>query len=338
MIWLTVAFGFAGLLSCGLIYQALQAARDRRIHPAPGRLIDVGGHALHLTCSGLGGPTVLLESGVAASSISWSAVQPELAKLTRVCAYDRAGLGWSESGPRPRSARQCVLELHALLDRARLRPPLILVGHSFGGLLARLYAAEHPATVGALVLLDPLGAGEWCELDAAQRRMLRGGVALSRCGALLARLGFVRLCLSLLRAGSIRIPRLVGRCFGREASNLLGRMVGEIRKLPPAVWPWAQAHWSQPRSFAAMADYLAALPQSAAETAALSRASSIPTFVLSAGNCPARRLAEHRELARRSAGGRHQIASGSGHWIQLDRPELVVATIREALEALRGAD
>ena len=101
--------------------------------PAPGRLVDIGGMRLHLSCAGEGGPTVVLEAALGASSISWSLVQPGLARLTRVCSYDRAGFGWSDRGPMPRTARRIASELHTLLERARVPAPYLLVGHSFGG-------------------------------------------------------------------------------------------------------------------------------------------------------------------------------------------------------------
>ena len=331
MSWSILLLCLLFLLLAGALYQARGAARDRRRHLAPGRLIDVGGYSLHIYCTGLGRPAVVLESGIGASALSWSLVQPQLSQLTRVCSYDRAGLGWSDPGPRPHSARQCVVELHTLLARACLPAPYVMVAHSFGGLIARLYASEHPGEMAALVLLDPLAPGEWLQLDRTRRRVLQGGVAFSRIGALLARLGVVRLCLARLSSGSTRFPRLVAQSFGREASGLVGRLVGEVRKLPPEVWPWAQAHWSQPRCFAALADYLAALPESAAQAASAGPLRALPIIVLSAGNTSEERLAEHRALARLSPRGEHRIARGSGHWIQLDRPELVVRAVRDAL-------
>src|SRR5215831_16413900 len=111
--------------------------------PAPGRLIDVGGWWLHLNCSGQAKPsraTVILEAGAGDFSVDWSLVQPLVAPFARACSYDRAGAGWSDLGPRPRTMRQQVWELHALLEHAGEKPPFVLVGHSYGGWLARLSA------------------------------------------------------------------------------------------------------------------------------------------------------------------------------------------------------
>jgi len=125
--------------------------------PAPGRLIDVGGWSLHLNCTGTASPSqpsVILESGIGDFSVEWSLVQPGVARATRVCSYDRGGDGWSDLGPHPRTMRQIVYELHTLLERAGERPPFVLVGHSYGGVLARLYQATYPSDVAGLVLVE----------------------------------------------------------------------------------------------------------------------------------------------------------------------------------------
>jgi pimeloyl-ACP methyl ester carboxylesterase len=125
--------------------------------PPPGRLIDVGGWKLHLNCTGAKNasqPTVVLESGLGDFSVEWSLVQPGVAKFARVCSYDRAGDGWSEMGPFPRTYRQIVYELHTLLERAGEKGPYVLVGHSYGGWLVRAYQGTYPAEVAGLVLLE----------------------------------------------------------------------------------------------------------------------------------------------------------------------------------------
>lgn len=125
--------------------------------PAPGVLVDVGGHKLHIRCLGPAGkgPTVILEAGGGGFSSSWSLVQDLLSPRVRSCAYDRAGSGWSEPGPAPRTMRQEVFELHALLGVAQVPGPFVLVGHSIGGLLVRLYAERYGSDVIGLVLVDP---------------------------------------------------------------------------------------------------------------------------------------------------------------------------------------
>ena len=133
---------------------AFAKSKLARENPPPGRLVDVGEFKMHSHCTGEGSPTVLLEAGLDDFSIFWSLVQAEIAETTRVCSYDRAGLGWSEPNPSPRTSETMVDELHRLLVNAKVDPPYILVGHSFGGALTRLYAHKYPDEVLGMVLVD----------------------------------------------------------------------------------------------------------------------------------------------------------------------------------------
>ena len=291
----------------------------------PGELISVGDHRLHIHCTGRGGPAVVLEAGVAASSVSWTGLQRQLSEFTTVCSYDRAGLGWSDLARTPRTPDAMVSELHVLLNEAKLQPPYVLVGHSFGGLLARLFADLYPDDVLALVLLDPAHVGEWARPRPEDLRRLRRGIQLSRRGAWLARIGFVRLSLNLLAGGRRTLPKLMAKASGGgRGSGVTERLVGEVRKLPPEAWPVVQEHWSRPESFLGMASHLEALPAVAAAAEGL----HFPrTTVISKASQPASGLAEHRSL------GRHIVAERSGHWVHLDEPELVTAIVREIVEA-----
>ena len=123
--------------------------------------MDVGGFRLHLHCAGEGSPTIVLDAALGASSLSWSLVQPELARLSRVCSYDRGGFGWSDPGPMPRTAYRIAEELHTLLERARVPPPYVLVGHSFGGLVALIFTRRFRSVTSGLVLVDPAHAEDW---------------------------------------------------------------------------------------------------------------------------------------------------------------------------------
>lgn len=127
---------------------------DSALPPAPGKLIDVGGYSLHLYCTGEGGPAVILDAGLGDWSINMANLQEQIAEFTQVCTYDRAGYGWSEEGPEPRTSQQIVDELAALLENGEVEPPYILAGHSFGGVNVMMFAAQHPELVEAVVLLD----------------------------------------------------------------------------------------------------------------------------------------------------------------------------------------
>ena len=319
----------------GFFYQAAGSAADQRKFPPPGRLVGVGGWHLHLVEAGQGTPSVIFESGIAASSLNWTALQREVARFARACAYDRAWLGWSDPSPSPRVGSVLVDELHSLLIAAQVPPPYVLVGHSFGGLLVQAYTVAHPDQVAGLVLIDPLPAKEWQLISEEQARILRWGVTLSRRGALLARLGVVRFSLALLSSGGRRIPKLVARLTSGRAESTLSRLVGEVQKMPPEVWPMVQAHWCQPKAFLGMAEYFKALPESCAQAAALGDLPQIPVSILSAGNSTPAQLAERDALACRSPRGKHIIIRHSGHWIQLDQPQVVIEAIRQVVEMVR---
>ena len=151
---LGLVIGLVALAGIAVIYQAFGTEIYRRIYPPPGELVDVGGHSLHISCVGEGSPTVFLESGSGATSVDWANIQPEVANTTRVCAYDRAGSGWSEPGPGPGDPQQIAGELHTLLGNAGIDGPYVLVGHSFGGLYVRMYAELYPNEVEGMVLVD----------------------------------------------------------------------------------------------------------------------------------------------------------------------------------------
>ncbi|MCX6024566.1 MAG: alpha/beta hydrolase, partial [Chloroflexi bacterium] len=144
LIWLVgIVTGLLGLLLLCAGYESVSEAADARTYPPPGQMVDVGGYRLHIHCIGAGGPTVVIDAGLGDWSASWGSwVQPDVAKTTRVCAYDRAGMGYSEPGPPPRSAEHFAQELHTLLHQGGVPGPYVLVGHSLGGLTARVFAHQ----------------------------------------------------------------------------------------------------------------------------------------------------------------------------------------------------
>src|SRR5215218_9768448 len=152
LVWLVA--GLLALAVIGAIYQVVATQIDQRTYSPPGEMVNVNGRLMHINCMGEGGPTVILEAANFGMSAHWVRVQQQLAQTTRVCSYDRAGMGWSERGPESRDAKQISSELHTLLKGADTEGPYVLVGHSYGGLYARMYAARYPKQVAGVVLVD----------------------------------------------------------------------------------------------------------------------------------------------------------------------------------------
>ena len=181
----------------GALYQTIATEIDKRNYPPPGQMVDVGGYRLHLYCLGEntdGRPTVILETGLGGSSTSssWGWVQPEIARTTRVCAYDRAGLGWSEPSPYLRDAQHIATELHTLLHNSQIPGPYVLVGWSFGCLYVRAYASQYREDVAGLVLLDS-SSPEQCTSTPAWQAQCASSANNAAMAHVLARFGIVRL-------------------------------------------------------------------------------------------------------------------------------------------------
>jgi pimeloyl-ACP methyl ester carboxylesterase len=182
-----------GLLAVSAVAGGLEtvaASRAPDPYPMPGALHDVGGHRLHLSCSGTGSPTVILQNGLAETSVLWSGVAAEVSRTTRVCAYDRAGQGWSDEADHPQDGLEVAADLHTLLTRAGEPGPYVLVGHSSGGTLAMTYAAEYPEQVAGMVLLDSSSPHQFTALPdfpreyAVMHRVLPVLPTLARLGAM----------------------------------------------------------------------------------------------------------------------------------------------------------
>jgi len=306
-----------------LAYQAIASARDARRYPPPGKLVDVGGTRLHIHSTGEGAPTVILDSGWSDCSLNWCLVQPEVAKFARVCAYDRAGTGWSEVGPSPRNSRQIVRELHALLQNAAIPGPYVLVGHSFGGYNVRLFAHEYPQEVAGLVLLDSAVEDQWPLLPetvkrayAGMRQQLEGGRPLSKFGII--RLFYMR-------------PN---------------------PKLPPAMQPADMALRSRtPFLDTICSEWGLIATESAEQVRAATPLPPVPLVVLTAGQhgdqpppgispedfaqWNALLREKQANLAKLSTSSMQIIVTNSTHVIQLDQPRMVVEAIREVVMAAR---
>ena len=298
-------------------------------HPSIGKLVDIGDHRLHIYPTGEGNPTVVFESGGASWSLDWYLVQNEVAKFTSACSYDRAGFGWSDSGPNPRTSEQIVTELHALLKKAEIKKPYIMVGASFGGHTARLFAKTFPDEVAGIVLLDARHESinsrmppAWQKLEAAGKVMYRFMLLASRVGAL----------------------------------NILGKLMGEkatppiVMKLPPEIRSTYLEVGFQPKYFQSNLDELAASAESDKQLSATGSLGNLPLIVIRHGipdlfaNMPAEQAKQaekvwqelQADLARISSESQIIVAEKSGHAIQVDQPIFAVDAIHQMVNTVRG--
>jgi pimeloyl-ACP methyl ester carboxylesterase len=306
LLWLVVAL--LGLAIVGAIYQAIVTERAWRAHPPPGEMVAVGGHELHVNCSGQGGPAVILESALGNASPHWLWVQREVAKTTRVCAYDRAGMGWSEKGPEPRDAERVADELHALLEGAGVQGPYVVAGHSYGGLFARVYAARYPGETAGVVLIDSSHPEQFTRLPDGQENYEEAR-QLFAIAPLLTRVGVVRL-------------------FG-----LLPAPPG----LPPEQRAQVEALNLSTRQVSTTAEEFRATP----ETTTQARAGDVldkPLAVISAGRQASTWLELQDELAALSSDSTHRVVDAATHTSLLDDRNDARATsaaILEVVEAVR---
>jgi pimeloyl-ACP methyl ester carboxylesterase len=177
------------LLAAAAVYQFMKSRQEKQRYPPPGEMVDVGGFRLHLNVMGSGQPTVILDAGMVSFSSNWAWVQPEIAKVTRVVAYDRAGLGWSDPSPQPPDAAQNARELHAALQKLGISAPYVLAGHSYGGLTVRAFAALYRNEVAGLVLVDGSHPDQWVRMGASSRMIwMSNGIS-----SVLAHFGLFRL-------------------------------------------------------------------------------------------------------------------------------------------------
>ena len=335
----TLAFALATaavLLLAGIAYEKHGVRQDRRKYLPPGRLVGVGDRRLHIHETGTGEPAVVFESGLVSSSLSWSPVQEIVARTTRAISYDRAGIGWSDQTRQPRTVASMVDDLATALKVSGNPHPYVLVGHSFGALLARSYASTRSEEVAGLVLVDPVSLDMWADCTSENERRLHLGARLARRGVLLANLGIVRLALTALSSGKTHLPKAIGKASAGRVMGTLGRLVGVVQKLPASLRPSVQSHWSQAKSFRALAESLEVLPQCAAQVRQMAVPPNIPVTILSAASATPEELEERERWTKASLRGRHLRIADTGHWIQLEHPDQVATAVFDLLEYLRG--
>jgi pimeloyl-ACP methyl ester carboxylesterase len=299
-------------------------------YPAPGRLVDIGTHRLHVQCSGTGLPAVVFDAALGGSSLSWSLVHPAIASLTHACVYDRAGFGWSEAGPLPRTAGRIADELYELLRSAAVSGPYVLVGHSYGGLVARLFASRHPERTAGLVLVEPAMPEEWANPGEAQRALIARGVRLCGYGAWAAQHGLARLVSGLVSLGSVGAARALVAAISRGALTRDDEMIlAPIWRLPAESRRVLKQMWTERRFFDALGSQIETIAESARALVNEQPGGygDLPLAVVTSDTASDRRHRSDATLARLSSRGRHVIAPHSGHWVPLDSPQVVIDAI-----------
>ncbi|WP_082049668.1 alpha/beta fold hydrolase [Arthrobacter sp. SPG23] len=276
------------LTSIGGGYQAVSTAADAKAYPMPGQLIDVGGHSLHLNCTGSGSPTVVLQPGGGEMSSNHGWITPAIARDTRVCIYDRAGRGWSEPADTAQDATQIATDLHTLLHRGNVPGPYVLAGHSFGGLYVLTFAALYPDEVAGMVLVDSTAPAPSANPGAPSAAVRGGYDILDRVSALIstsARLG-------------------LGRLYAPfEAGSLPPRFRDEVR-----------ANIATPGNLRSTIDEYVQANTSMEEAASLRDFADKPLIVLTAGiGSDSKHLASQNELAGLSTNAAHRTIEGASH-------------------------
>jgi pimeloyl-ACP methyl ester carboxylesterase len=286
--------------------QTIREALDRRTHVAPGQLVDVGGHRLHLHCAGSGTPTVVLESGLGETGTYWGWISAALAPDTRVCVYDRAGRGWSDPASAEQDGVAVTTDLRTLLDRARVQGPFVLVGHSSGAAYVRIFAGRYPEHVAGMVLLDaqPTEAFEGLPAYPAFYSAFR------RISALLP---------SLARLGA-------------------GRLVPPDRALPEPARDIQHLHHASPRLYRSLRDEFAELPTSLVQARSFQNLGDKPLVVLTATrDALAGWLPLQDTMARLSTNSSHRLVPYTHDALVTDQTaaQASLQAIRDVVRAVR---
>ncbi len=313
------------LLFSGFVYQWVGGLLDRRRLLATGRLVDIGGgRRLYLLEKGQGGPSVVFESGFAATSLNWLHVQCAVAQYAHTVSYDRSGLGWSDASASERTPKQIAKELRTMLRAAGIDPPYVLVGHSFGGLVMRRYALDYPEEAIAVVLIDPMRTDEWPPVNERQRASVEKTKRLTRYAVRLARFGMARLAVMSLLCRSGKVADGFARIAGQQGRYLASRLRNELGKMPPEVRPAVAAHWSDPQFYEGLIAHLDALTASVTEMHDAQPIQGVPVVVLTPGSAVPLTDEDMRKIGVHT---RQVIAEHSRHWVHLDEPELVISMI-----------
>ena len=340
--WLKwLLWGVVGLVVfiplCGTVYEFVSRMRAAREYPVPGKLVDIGGRRLQIDCRGSGSPTVVFEAGLDThGSLSWAAVQDDVAKTTRACAYSRAGIMWSDPHAGPQNGTTVVADLHALLANAGEKPPFVLVGHSLGGPYVMTYTKNYGDQVAGLVFVDASHPDQLQRFQAVnpkgekERAAEENQARVMSIGAKLAWSGLVRIA----AASMLSLPNV-------RPTPLLDSVHKEMLDFFPI-------------SLDAAAKEMSALPDTFAEAGKLRRLGDRPLVVLTGARPYSEEMMKligmtreqvnrmvavwlelHNDEATWSSRGEHEVLNDATHYIQFDRPDAVIAVVRKVVAQVR---
>jgi pimeloyl-ACP methyl ester carboxylesterase len=304
---------FLAVASVGGGYQTLGAAADASAYPAPGQLVDVGGRQMHLHCTGSGSPTVVLQPGGGEMSSNMGWIAPAIARVTRVCVYDRAGRGWSEPAEAPQDATQIATDLHTLLQRGNVPGPYVLAGHSFGGLYVLTYAARYPDEVAGMVLIDSTDPA-----SAAQPRRAFP-----------------------YRTGSYDVMSRLSALFSTTGELGLGRLYSQFAfgTLPPQPRDEVRASLATVSNTRTTLDEFVQANASEEEAAALADFADKPLVVLTAGiGSDASHLAAQEDLASLSTNSENRVIEDASHQTLIANEEGAAVTSEAILDVVSSVN
>lgn len=315
LMFLSIVVLLVAALAGSSLFNAIALPVSRLANPPQGAFESVDGRRMHIDCMGNGTPTIVLDSGYGNDATAWETVQPELSKTTRVCSFDRAGSGWSEPQPGPRDADHIVGQLHQLLLQAKVSGPVVLMGHSIAGLYVRDYATHYPNDIAGIVFVDSSAPAQF------QSAAFKAGIGkgpqwpLYRVAAILGIPRLLWMC-------SLPVPGLSAQAGDNQAEDLFH---GHIQPL---------------------ADEMGSFGKSAEETDHSGPYGSLPilifsedTTIISAHGDSTNAMEWNQlqeDLKKLSTRSRRIIARNSGHYIQIDRADLIEKEVPLFIEQIRG--
>ncbi len=321
--------GLAALLvlatATGSIWEAISWRNTVANYPPPGRMIDVAGHKMHILCLGTGSPTVVLEAGLDVGGIiGWSLVQDSIARTARTCAYNRAGIVWSEPSPGPHNAVTVAADLHTLLVAAGEKPPFVMVGHSLGGPYIMTYTKHHGSDVAGLVFVDASHPDQIKRMAAVIGKTPDASLRMFNIASALSWTGIVRLI-----SGKVSLPKLPPERVAAMQGYLPRSLGGELQEAAGMDSTFAEAGSFRTLGDRPLVVLTAMMPM---DTTAMKTLKITPERA-KAYKEEWRMM--HDEEASWSSRSRHELVYDATHYIQIDRPDVVIRAVREVVDSVR---